>query len=149
MKIESRASSTGWVAVHCGMASRAADWWKQAQRDLDHARSARRAGFHEWACFASQQGAEKAVKAVIQEHGGSARGHAVRSLLEALSERLGPGNELLSDARELDRHYIPSRYPNSVPEGAPYESYDADQSERAIAAAARILAWCERHMAGP
>jgi HEPN domain-containing protein len=40
-----------------------------------------------------------------------------------------------------------TRYPNSVPEGAPFESYDADQSGRAIAAAERILAWCERHLA--
>lgn len=35
----------------------------QAERDLEMAEIARGAGRHEWACFATQQGAEKAVKA--------------------------------------------------------------------------------------
>ncbi|WP_211230153.1 HEPN domain-containing protein [Desulfovirgula thermocuniculi] len=33
-------------------------------RDLEQAEDSRRAGRHEWACFAAQQAAEKAVKAL-------------------------------------------------------------------------------------
>lgn len=46
------------------MANRAADWLTQAVHDLDQARSSMAEGRHEWACFAAQQCAEKAVKAL-------------------------------------------------------------------------------------
>ena len=46
------------------MANRAPDWLAQAQRDFEHAEQSRGAGRHEWACFAAQQAAEKAVKAL-------------------------------------------------------------------------------------
>ena len=46
------------------MADRARDWFAQADKDLDMARLARSSGSHDWACFASQQSAEKAVKAL-------------------------------------------------------------------------------------
>lgn len=46
------------------MPSRARDWLAQALVDLEEAQDARRAGRHEWACFAAQQAAEKAAKAL-------------------------------------------------------------------------------------
>ena len=42
------------------MASRAGDWFRQAERDLEQAADCRTAGRHEWACFAAHQAAEKA-----------------------------------------------------------------------------------------
>jgi len=45
------------------MPNRSHDWFRQAERDLDQARDSRLSGKHEWACFAAQQSAEKAVKA--------------------------------------------------------------------------------------
>ena len=103
------------------MASRHADWLKQGQRDLAHGRRSLDAGDYEWACFAAQQGAGKAVKAVVEKMGGVAWGHSVTALLEALSESLRPDPGLLDAAKALDKHYIPDRYPNSHPQGAPYE----------------------------
>jgi HEPN domain-containing protein len=44
------------------MADRSRDWLMQAGRDLEQARDSRASGRHEWACFAAQQAAEKAVK---------------------------------------------------------------------------------------
>jgi len=44
--------------------SRAADWLRQALRDLEHAKRSVELGDYEWACFAAQQAAEKAVKAL-------------------------------------------------------------------------------------
>ncbi|OGF54055.1 MAG: hypothetical protein A2Z21_04445 [Candidatus Fraserbacteria bacterium RBG_16_55_9] len=41
------------------MPNRARDWLNQALRDLEQAEDSRRAGRHEWACFAAQQAAEK------------------------------------------------------------------------------------------
>jgi HEPN domain-containing protein len=132
------------------MASRARDWFRQAERDLGHARRSADVGDHEWACFAAQQAAEKSLKALLQHLGGEARGHSARALIRLLAPRFGADAELERlerDALELDRHYIPARYPNSTPEGAPFEFYDAAQSEGAIVAADRILRFCQRHLA--
>ena len=59
------------------VASRHGDWLKQGERDLAHARRSLEQGDYEWACFAAQQGAEKAVEAVFQKAGGMAWGHSV------------------------------------------------------------------------
>ena len=48
------------------MVERSADWLRQARRDLENAEYELEGGFYEWACFLSQQAAEKAVKAVFQ-----------------------------------------------------------------------------------
>lgn len=126
------------------MASRAKDWFLQARRDLEHARKALEAGHYEWACFAAQQAAEKAVKAVYQQRGGEGRGHSVAALLRSLS--IAVPQELVEVAMELDRHYIPARYPNSHPQGAPYESYSRTDAERATGHASAIIQFCERHL---
>jgi HEPN domain-containing protein len=134
------------------MPSRAHDWLRQAQRDLQHAHRSAGMGDHEWACFAAQQAAEKALKAVLQDRGGEARGHSARALLRLLPPGIGADSDraaLEPDALELDRHYVPARYPNSMPEGAPFEFYDDHQSRSALAAADRIVRFCERHLAGP
>jgi HEPN domain-containing protein len=47
------------------MAERSADWMRQAEADLRHARHALEDGDYEWSAFASQQAAEKAIKAVL------------------------------------------------------------------------------------
>ncbi len=131
------------------MASRHADWLKQGQRDLDHARRALEDGDYEWACFAAQQGAEKAVKAVYQKAGGVAWGHSVAALLEQLPEPPSAGDPLLDAAKELDKHYIPPRYPNAHPQGAPYEYYTKGEAERAIANADRVIKYCTGLLAEP
>jgi HEPN domain-containing protein len=52
----------GWEA---NMPARYTDWFRQAKRDLVHARHAAEDGEYEWACFAAQQSAEKGVKAAF------------------------------------------------------------------------------------
>lgn len=131
------------------MASRHADWLKQGQRDLAHGRRSLDAGDYEWACFAAQQGAEKAVKAVVEKMGGVAWGHSVTALLEALSESLRPDPGLLDAAKALDKHYIPARYPNSHPQGAPYEYYTRTEAENALVHAGQVINFCEGVLAGP
>jgi HEPN domain-containing protein len=131
------------------VASRHEDWLKQGQRDLDHARRAVADGDHEWACFAAQQGAEKAVKAVYQKAGGMAWGHSITALLEELPEPWRPDEALVDAAKELDKHYIPPRYPNSHPQGAPFEYYTRGEAERAIANAERVIGFCSGILAKP
>jgi HEPN domain-containing protein len=124
------------------MANRHADWFRQAEADLRHARHARDAGDHEWACFAAQQAAEKAVKAVIQVEGGEAWGHSVTVLVGGLAERIEVPEGLQDAGRRLDKHYIPTRYPNGFDTGAPTDYYTAAEAERAIEDAGSILEFC-------
>jgi HEPN domain-containing protein len=100
------------------MASRAEDWVRQARRDLAHAGNALADGTFEWAAFAAQQGAEKAVKAVFQHLGGEARGHSVSQLLGALPEAVRPPRDLIEAAKELDKHYIRTALSELVPGGS-------------------------------
>ena len=67
-------------------ATREEDWLRQAKRDLEHARHALGNRDYEWSCFAAQQAAVKAVKAV-----------------KALYQKLG------ADARKLSRS-VKTRY---------------------------------------
>ena|SRR3990170_790785 len=128
------------------MASRAEDWLRQAERDLQHARETLERGVFEWAAFAAQQAAEKAVKALYQRLGAEARGHAVTQLLAALPMSVRPPGDLVETAKELDKHYIGPRYPNSYPEGAPMDFYTRAEAERAVEGARCIIEHCKRHV---
>jgi len=121
------------------LVSRALDWLRQAVRDLEHARRSMELGDYEWACFAAQQAAEKAVKALYQRLGVEVWGRSISRMLEALPEGYKPPEELIDMARELDRHYIPTRYPNFHPEGAPMDYYSRADAERAIRYAEEVL----------
>jgi HEPN domain-containing protein len=128
------------------MASRAQDWLRQAERDLQHARDTLDRGVFEWAAFAAQQAAEKAVKALYQGLGAEARGHAVTQLLAALPKAVRATDDLIETAKELDKHYIGPRYPNSYPEGAPMDFYTQAEAQRAVEGARRIIEHCKGHV---
>jgi HEPN domain-containing protein len=129
------------------MPNRAADWLRQAVIDLEHADDARRAGRHEWACFAAQQAAEKAVKALHLQLGQEAWGHVVARLLSELPETAAAPEGLINRGQVLDNFYVPTRYPNSHVEGAPHDHYGPLQSEEAIRYAGEILAFVRAQMA--
>ncbi|WP_291765079.1 HEPN domain-containing protein [Caldivirga sp. UBA161] len=120
--------------------SEAERWLKQALRDLDAAKSSLNGGYYEWACFQAQQAAEKALKALLHGLGVGVWGHSIVELLNVLKDKYNV-DDLMTFARELDRHYIPTRYPNSFESGYPAIYYDAEVAERAIKAAEVILSW--------
>ncbi|MGQ9477638.1 MAG: HEPN domain-containing protein [Candidatus Bipolaricaulia bacterium] len=98
---------------------RSRDWLDQAEGDLEHAKSDLEGGYSDWACFSSQQAAGKAVKAVFQKMGAEAWGHSVADLLQELAHREPVPEELVKGGLELDKAYIPARYPNAHPSGSP------------------------------
>lgn len=124
------------------MPERSGDWLKQAERDLKHAYNSVEFGDYEWACFASQQSAEKGLKAVYEKSNLGVIGHSIIGLLNGLKEYYKIPEDLYYYARILSRYYIETRYPNGFPEGAPAEYFDKKIAEEAINAAEEILKWC-------
>ena len=129
------------------MPNRYGDWLEQAEHDLAHASEAREAGRHDWACFAAQQAAEKAVKALHLALRQEAWGHVVARLLSALPPTHAASEELLDAARSLDNFYIPARYPNGHAEGPAFEHFGTRQSEQALLHARQIVAFVHSHVA--
>jgi HEPN domain-containing protein len=122
---------------------RSADWMDQARGDLEHARHDLEASFHDWSCFSAQQAAEKAVKAVFQKMNVEVWGHSVADLLEELAKSHLVPQELMDAALELDKAYIPTRYPNAHPSGAPRRRYTRTEAERLVGYADGIVRFCE------
>jgi len=124
------------------MVERSNDWLAQADRDLAQAKESLKDGFYEWACFAAQQSAEKAAKAVYQSIHVDVIGHSVSRMLRDSPTSLKPDDEIIRLAQSLDRHYVPSRYPNSHPEGAPKDYYTEQDAAQAVNGAEKIVGYC-------
>jgi HEPN domain-containing protein len=126
------------------MAERSGDWFAQAVQDLEATAAMARTGHHEWACFVAQQAAEKAVKAVHLRRGQEPWGHRVARLLEELGDA---PQDLIEKGRVLDTFYVPTRYPNGHPEGAPFEQYGPLQSSEAQRLAREVIDFARAQMA--
>jgi len=116
-------------------------WLRQAEEDLDAARqSADLLGKHYLACFLAQQAAEKALKAIFFARGAVAvRGHSVAELCTAAEPFDPPLAAMRPRLAKLDRYYIPTRYPNGLSGGHPFEAFDARDSADAVALAAEAI----------
>lgn len=114
-------------------------WMKQAERTLKSAERDKNATDYSWACFKAHQAAEFAIKGLLYGLGIMAYGHSLKKLLEILSQRIKVPEEILRKAKILDRHYIPTRYPDAHIAGSPFEFYDEEDAEEALKSAERIL----------
>jgi len=119
-------------------------WLRTGEDDLDAAIVLRKNKKFPHACFHAQQAAEKALKAVWYYADADPWGHSIRKLIEdlenvdlSLYDRL---KSLLRAGTVLDRFYIPTRYPNGLPELTPGEAYLDEDAEECIQRATEILA---------
>lgn len=115
----------------------------QALGDLEHARHDVAARFDDWACFSAQQAAEKALKGVLQRLGVEAWGHSVVDLLDEVATSQEVPQGLRDAALELDKAYIPTRYPNAHQSGSPRRRYTEVEAARLVDYAERIIRFCE------
>jgi HEPN domain-containing protein len=125
------------------MAERSGDWISQARHDLAHAASSLETAFYDWSCFASQQAAEKAVKAVFQRMGALAWGHSIHDLLSELATDHPVPSALLQAAKELDKAYILTRDPDAYASGTPARMYTRPEAEHCLAQATATMMHCE------
>ena len=124
------------------MGNRYLDWLRQADADLRHARHAAADADFEWSCFAAHQAAEKALKALFQKVGMDAWGHTLTALVGNLPPDVALPEALIRCAKTLDKHYIPTRYPNGFDSGAPTDFYTEQDAENAIACAEVLVDFC-------
>lgn len=122
-------------------------WLRQAQHDVRAAEWSLQGGFHDTACFVAQQAAEKALKSLHYFLGTGRRvllTHSVVTLLRKAQRAVPALDTCLEGARELDLHYVLSRYPSGLPSGYPHQFYGRETAEKAIAASRQIVAAVEQ-----
>jgi HEPN domain-containing protein len=93
----------------------ALDWLAEAEADLTHASQAYNLGSYNWACFAAEQAAEKAVKAFLI---GIVRRrpfhiHDLTALQRQTMGQLRLPPVVSGRLAQLSAYYTTSRYPNS------------------------------------
>lgn len=116
-------------------------WWLTAQEDLEAAKALHETKKYSHACFLEQQSAEKAMKALWLAIDGDPWGHSIQKLVmqfPAQSKLRDPQN-WLAHAAYLDKFYIPTRYPNGLPDLTPSQVYSSKDSSQAIERAVFFL----------
>jgi HEPN domain-containing protein len=110
-----------------------ARWLRQAEQDLADAQFTREGGRFNLACFLSQQAAEKAIKAYLYHRGAEdVWGHSLIDLCEDAKIFEMFFDIVKSEARQLDKYYYITRYPEFLPGGTPSEAFDRVDADRAI-----------------
>lgn len=121
------------------LSERSRDWFNQAKRDLENAKYEFDGGFFDFSCFLSQQAADMALKSLYQRMSVEAFGHSITGLIQRFPLTDNFDEKLLDEAKELDKAYISTRYPDSIPEGSPFMIYSAEEARRLMIYAGHIL----------
>ncbi len=117
-------------------------WMSQAKKTFELIDADIQYGGYAWACFKAQQAAEFAVKALLYLLGVPAFGHEISKLLRKIEN---VPKEVMKCAKLLDKLYIPPRYPDAFPEGAPWEFFDEEDALQAKACAKKVIEWVESY----
>ena len=125
-------------------------WRRQADNDLAFARVAVRERFYAQACFVAQQAAEKAVKAIAYGLGErTVLGHSLVALISRYADPVPELHDLRELGGILDQYYVPTRYPNGLAGGVPFEAFGESQAAAAVDAAARFVQLAEQCARSP
>lgn len=113
-------------------------WLEFADYDLKTARWELKGKIYTSACYACQQAAEKALKALtLAKREIVPKVHSLDRLMSEL-KRIGVNvSEIEKEAQELDKYYIFTRYPGQY--GGPEGLYDENDAKSAVASAEKIL----------
>lgn len=124
-------------------------WLRQAERDLDDAHFVMTGKRYGLACFLSQQSAEKAVKAFLFACGAeTVWGHSVAELCRDAAKLDASFRDMIPLGANLDKYYIPTWYPDSLPGGIPAEAFDVWDAEKAVKVTDSILTHVRSRMQG-
>lgn len=108
-------------------------WLDQGIRDSESAVKVKDQGIYELSCFLAQQAAEKLLKAFLYYQGESpVVGHSTFYLAKQCQQYDSRFKKIQRACKRLDAFYIPTRYPNGLVEGVPYEVFDVDDAEQGL-----------------
>jgi HEPN domain-containing protein len=126
-------------------------WLRQAEADIKAAQGSLKNQNYEWACFQSQQAGEKVLKAFWYYYSFDPWGHSVVKLIQEFprTEIKKSLSKLLNKAKELDKLYIPTRYPNGLPDLTPSEVYTEEEASKAIESSKIILDQIKKILKNP
>ena len=120
-------------------------WLLQAKEDLKWARHLAEQGGWHLACFLSQQVTEKALKAYLFAQGEEiVLGHSVARLVESALVYEQEFREAAKRWTILDGYYVPTRYPNGLPDGIPAEVYTQEAAFEAVSFAQEAVEFVDR-----
>jgi len=118
-------------------------WLTTADDDLDSAVILKKNGKYAHSCFHAQQAGEKALKAVWFFADADPWGHSIKKLIEDLNsvdlklfQSLEPFSRM---GIVLDRFYIPTRYPNGLPDITPDVAFSDEDADTCIKYSRKIL----------
>jgi HEPN domain-containing protein len=115
-------------------------WLNKAESDLKHARHSMKNKDYDWVQLASQQAAEKALKAVcIQKGIGLIRTHE----LTILARKVKAPKNLIEKSALLNPFYTASRYPDAE---EAEEGLSEVAAKDAIKAAEEVVKWCKNQI---
>lgn len=119
-------------------------WLEQAKEDLKWTKDlAERGGYH-IACFLAQQVAEKALKAFLYSQGLEiVLGHSVGRLCQSARRFVPRFGKLAEKWAILDSYYVPTRYPNSVPDSIPAHVFSAAAAAEAVRLAEEVVTFVD------
>lgn len=122
-------------------------WFEEGENDISTANILLEHKKYNPSAFYSQQAAEKILKGLLLAYNEATWGHSVLSLLRRLDEIMDVDiNEIEQCAKELDRHYIPSRYPDAYPSGRPEDYYTEKMAKEALICALKIKEFAQNLM---
>ena len=124
------------------------NWIEEAKADLRHAKSSIEIGDFNWACFASQQAAEKALKALILHMVGEyPRGYDLVRLYWIIEKHVKLSISKV-DLMRLSAYYIQARYPNAGVERPSIEILE-EHAKEAVEIAERVINEVEKAIKDP
>lgn len=119
-------------------------WMDQAKYTLSSIRADIDYGSYSWACFKAHQAVEYALKAFLRGAGKSAFGHDLRELFNEIKEYCQAEKNIEEYMLLLSKYYIPPRYPDAFPGGAPYKFYTLQEAKEAFSKASKIIDWVSK-----
>lgn len=123
------------------------DWLDEALDDYATAQDLYNLKRYSKAAFFSHQACEKALKALlIKKLKRYNPIHSVHKLMEEAKSVITITDELMRKASYLDRFFIPTRYPNAWPSGAPHKHYTEEDAKIALEYAGEILELVKREI---
>jgi HEPN domain-containing protein len=122
-------------------------WLEQAEADRQGAQLLLEGGSYHLACFVSQQVAEKALKAFLYARGEEVViGHSVEALARWAAEYDVEFEALREAVAPLDAYYIPTRYPNGLPNTIPARVYTRSAAQETVRMADQVLDLVRRRL---